>query len=91
MVPGMAAECCVKCCGWHGMQGVRGSKSPQLHQQGQVSDLPPCVLRGWPPRRRNRWVHSSLRVDGTVLFVDYHYLDWVGFPCELPGSPLDRR
>ena len=23
MVPGMAAECCVMCCGWHGMQGVK--------------------------------------------------------------------
>jgi hypothetical protein len=30
-------------------------------------------------------VHSSLRVDGTAAFVDYHYLGWVGFPCELPA------
>jgi hypothetical protein len=50
-VPSMAAEGRVKGCGWHGMQGVRGS-NPLSSTPGQRPSPPSTTRQSWRSRSR---------------------------------------
>jgi hypothetical protein len=100
VMPGRAAECCVKSCGWHGMQGVRGSipsAPPQLPGETHRTATPAGTPTPTKPQSGGRQArHQAIR-DRRHLARDLrratptagHTLR--GLPASSATAPSDRR